>query len=104
MTNQDILKIAMEQSAYDCNCQPEDFLSYENKVVLSKANDKARAYLPLPFEFDITDFVNPNFLVIKKHFETKFQLSFDTDGGNILENKEVVLGKPYGELPIPTKT
>ena len=56
MTNQDILKIAMEQSAYDCNCQPEDFLSYENKVVLSKANDKARAYLPLPFEFDIVSY------------------------------------------------
>ena len=56
MTNQDILKIAMEQSAYDCNRQPEDFLSYENKVVLSKANDKARAYLPLPFEFDIVSY------------------------------------------------
>jgi hypothetical protein len=52
---------------------------------------------------NITDSVNPNFSSIKKHFETKFQLSFDTDGGNTFESKEVVLGKPYGELPIPTK-
>ena len=31
MTNQEILKIALQQSAYDCNCNPEDFLSAENK-------------------------------------------------------------------------
>ena len=53
---------------------------------------------------NITNNVNPNFSVIKKHFETKFQLSFDTNGGNIIESKEVVLGKPYGELPVPIKS
>ncbi len=36
MTNQEILQIALQQSALDCNCNPEDFLSSENKVVLSK--------------------------------------------------------------------
>ena len=53
---------------------------------------------------NITNNVNPNFSVIKKHFETKFQLSFDTNGGNTIESKEVVLGKPYGELPVPIKS
>jgi hypothetical protein len=52
---------------------------------------------------DITNSVNPIFSTIKKHFKIKFQLNFDTDGGNVLESKEVILGKPYGELPIPTK-
>ena len=32
-----------------------------------------------------------------------YTVCFDTDGGNTFESKSVVLGKPYGELPIPTK-
>jgi hypothetical protein len=52
---------------------------------------------------DIIDSINPNFSAIKKHFETKFQLNFDSNGGNTLESKEVVLGKSYGDLPVPTK-
>ena len=58
MTNQDVLNVALQQSAYDCNCSPEDFLSQSNKIVLSKANEMARAYLPLPFEFDIVSYGN----------------------------------------------
>ena len=49
MTNQEILQIALEQSAIDCNCKTEDFLATENKVVMSRKHEKARAYLPLPF-------------------------------------------------------
>ena len=56
MTNQEILNIALEQSALDCNCNPEDFLSVENKIVFSKPNDKARVYLPLPLEFDLVSY------------------------------------------------
>lgn len=40
MTNQEILQIALQQSAYDCNCNPEDFLATENKIVLSQKNEK----------------------------------------------------------------
>jgi len=50
MTNRDILRITLQQSAFDCNCEPQDFLSGENKIVLSQKNDHAREYLPLPFE------------------------------------------------------
>ena len=56
MTNQEILNIALEQSAWDCNCKPEDFFARENKIVFSKANEKARVYLPLPFEFDLVSY------------------------------------------------
>ena len=58
MTNQDILQIALQQSAYDCNCKIEDFLSNENKVVLSKKHEKARVYLPLPLECDLVSYGN----------------------------------------------
>ena len=43
MTNQEILQIALEQSAIDCNCRAEDFLTEENKVVLSRKHEKARS-------------------------------------------------------------
>lgn len=58
MTNREILQIALQQSAYDCNCSPDDFLASENKVVLSQKNEKARAYLPLPFECDLVSYGN----------------------------------------------
>lgn len=54
MTNKEILQIAMEQSAIESNCKAEDFASYENKVVISKNNEKARKYLKLPFLCDFT--------------------------------------------------
>lgn len=58
MINQEILKIALQQSAYDCNCSPEDFLSSDNKVVISKKEERARKYLPLPFECDLVSYGN----------------------------------------------
>jgi len=56
MTNQEIWRIALEQSACDCGCSPEDFFSGKNKVVLSRKNEKARAYLPLPFECNLVSY------------------------------------------------
>lgn len=56
MTNQEILKIALQQSAYDCNCSPKDFLSDKSVVTLSKPHPFARKYLPLPFECDMVSY------------------------------------------------
>lgn len=58
MTNQDILKIALRQSAYDCNCSPADFLSDTHVVTLSVKNEKARKYIPLPLECDMVSYGN----------------------------------------------
>ena len=58
MTNKEILDIALQQSAYDCNCDAADFLSEQDVVTLSKANPKARKYLPLPLECDIVSYGN----------------------------------------------
>ena len=56
MTNQDIWRIALQQSAYDCNCQPEDFGKDENVITRSVANPLARKYLPLPFACDLVSY------------------------------------------------
>lgn len=56
MTNEKIIKIAMEQSAVDLNCAAEDFLSDKNKTVISKDNIGARKYLKLPFEMNIVSY------------------------------------------------
>lgn len=58
MTNEEIFRIALQQSAYDCNCEPDDFLSTENKLVLSQKNEKARVYMPLPLECDLVSYGN----------------------------------------------
>lgn len=49
LNNKEILKIAMTQSAIDENCQPDDFLSSQNKIVISSTNTDARKDLDLPF-------------------------------------------------------
>ena len=56
MTNRDILDIALRQSALEMNCDAGDFLRNEYKVVVSAANDGARAYLKLPFECNLVSY------------------------------------------------
>lgn len=56
LTNREILAIALRQSAIDCNCAPEDFLSEGNLVTFSQPHPKARAYLRLPFECDLVSY------------------------------------------------
>lgn len=58
MTNQEILNIAMQQSAIDSNCCMEDFREDKNKIVISQKNSKARQYLELPFACDLTSYGN----------------------------------------------
>lgn len=58
MTNNEMFKIALQQSAYDCNCDPDDFLREQNVVSLSKAHPKARKYIPLPLECDLVSYGN----------------------------------------------
>ncbi|MDE7172683.1 MAG: GNAT family N-acetyltransferase [Oscillospiraceae bacterium] len=52
-TNQDILNVALRQSAIDSGCEPEDFLRTDNVVVTSQTHPKARKYLELPFSCDL---------------------------------------------------
>lgn len=47
-TNKLIKEIAMQQSAYDANCEAADFTRRENVITISKENPSARKYLKLP--------------------------------------------------------
>ena len=58
MTNKEIFEIALEQSAYDLNCKPSDFLKSENVITKSVKNEKARKYLELPFECNMVSYGN----------------------------------------------
>ena len=58
MNNEEILKIAMRQSAIESGCSAEDFCRGENKVVISKKNEAARIYLDLPFICDLISYGN----------------------------------------------
>ena len=58
MTNKEIWEIALRQSAIDCNCNPDEFISQQNIVTISKAHTKARKYLPLPLECDLVSYGN----------------------------------------------
>ncbi len=58
MTNQEILKAAMRQSAIDLHCDEGDFLLQKNKVVLSAADPAARKYLELPFSCHLVSYGN----------------------------------------------
>ena len=58
MTNQEILKIAMAQSASDLCADASDFEKSENVVVISYENDRARKYLKLPFYCQLVSYGN----------------------------------------------
>ncbi len=47
-TNETIMEIALQQSAYDANCSVKDFSCGENVITISKENEHARRYLKLP--------------------------------------------------------
>lgn len=55
ITQEEIFKTALEQSAADLNCAAADLVSGENKIVISQKNETARKYLELPF---LCDFVS----------------------------------------------
>lgn len=58
LTNQEILHIAIRQSAIDACCAPEDFLREENVAVTSRAVPGARKYLELPFAANLISYGN----------------------------------------------
>lgn len=95
MTNKEIMRIALEQSAYDCGCSPEDFLSGENRIVLSRPDDRARKYLPLPFEFDLVTYgrgiiaqVSPRMLETAQWYIGKYDASHCFETPNIIALNE----------------
>lgn len=95
MTNQDLLRIAMQQSAVDLNCHADDFCSAENKIVLSKQNDSARKYLTLPFDCNLVSYGNNIVASVKEEYRqivagyisrVPVEHAFETPGLHILDD------------------
>ena len=58
MTNKDILRIAMKQSAEDIGCKAEDFLKNENITVPFRIGTNARKYLRKPITCNLVSYGN----------------------------------------------
>ena len=102
MTNKEILKIAMEQSAIDLGADACDFEKSENVTVLSKISDKARKYLKLPFSCQLVSYgnnvvasVSPDFLEITENYINKYHLEhlFETPNMHVLNDALVAKGQ-----------
>jgi GNAT superfamily N-acetyltransferase len=95
MTNKEIWRIALQQSAIDMNCSPEDFSRTEYVITESRASDKARKYLPLPFACDMVSYgsnvvatIHPQFRSIVESFLTQYPVSnaFETPHVRVLDD------------------
>lgn len=101
MTNEQIWEIALRQSAIDCNCSPEDFLSNKHVITESIADPRARKYLPLSFALDMTSYGNnivaqttPELAPVAKDYFARTDVghSFETPNLHILD----AMLAPYG--------
>ena len=93
MTNQEILKTAMEQSAIDLCAEPADFERSENVIVTSCESDGARRYLKLPFSCQLVSYgnnivasVSPEFREITEKYINKYPAEhcFETPNLHVL--------------------
>ena len=94
-TQQKILKIAMEQSAVDLCCQPEDFLKEENVIVHSGVSGNERKYLKLPFFCNLVSYgnnvvasINPEVMHILKDYLGRYDKvhCFETPNMQVLND------------------
>ena len=93
ITNQEILRIAMAQSALDLCANANDFEKQENVIVLSEKNEDARRYLKLPFSCQLVSYgnnvvasVSPEFREIVENYTNKYPVEhlFETPHLHIL--------------------
>ena len=102
MTNQEILKIAMAQSARDLSADASDFEKSENVVVTSRENDGARRYLKLPFSCQLVSYgnnvvasVSPEFREIAENYINKYPVEhlFETPHLHVLNEALAAKGQ-----------
>ncbi len=93
MNNQEILKIAMLQSAIDTCADPADFERPDNVIVISKESGKARKYLELPFSCQLVSYgnnvvasVSPEFYEITQRYINAYPVEhlFETPNMHVL--------------------
>ncbi len=101
LNNQDILEIALSQSAIDLSCNAADFLSVKNKTCHSYPQEKARKYLKLPFFCQLVSYgnnivasVSPEFEHEAAHYINTYPIEhcFETPNMHVLSDAL----RPYG--------
>ena len=102
MTNQEILKIAMAQSAVDLSADAGDFEKSENAVVTSYESGGARRYLKLPFSCQLVSYgnnvvasVSPEFREIVESYINKYPVEhlFETPNMHVLNEALMAKGQ-----------
>ena len=102
MTNQEIWTIALQQSAYDSGCLPEDFLKAENVVTISQKHPLARKYLKLPLSCDLVSYgtnivaqASEEIAPLVKEYIDRYPVEhcFETPNLHVLDE----LLRPYGQ-------
>ena len=102
MTNQEILKIAMEQSAIDLSADASDFEKSQNVVVTSRESDGARRYLKLPFSCQLVSYgnnvvasVSPELREIAENYINKYPVEhlFETPHLHVLNEALAAKGQ-----------
>ena len=102
MTNGEILKIALAQSAIDAGCEPEDFLKTDNVLVKSVAHPDARKYLKLPFDCNLISYgtnivasVSEECRIAVTEYISRFSVEhcFETPNLHVLNDAMEKLGK-----------
>lgn len=100
--NEEILKIAMEQSALDINCSPDDFCKKEHVVVRAELSPHARKYYREPIACNLVSYGNNIIASVKDEYrdivETyinrfEFYHCFETPNMHWLDEKL----KEYGQ-------
>ena len=104
-TNRSILRLAMEQSAIDAHCSPEDFTREDNVVVTSVPDPRARKYLSLPFDCHLISYgsnivasVSEPFREAAAGYIRRFPVEhcFETPALHVLEDAGVYKCTPEG--------
>ena len=102
MTNKEILRIAMAQSARDLSADARDFEKSENVVVTSRVSDGARRYLKLPFSCQLVSYgnnvvasVSPEFREIAENYINKYPVEhlFETPHLHVLNEALMAKGQ-----------
>ena len=101
-TNQDILQIAMKQSALDINCDPTDFLASTNIVVKSVIGPMARKYYKEPIACNLVSYGNNIVASVKEEYRSivteyikkfEFYHCFETPNLHWLDSRMSDLGQ-----------
>ncbi len=73
-TNQEILRIAMEQSALDLNCSADDFLKSEHVIVRSSIGPSARKYYEEPVACSLVSYGSNLIASVKDEYRSIYEL------------------------------